>query len=91
MKHGGISSIILPIWGYKYLLPYQGFKEIDLTNYKSRKGDIVVFPRVKHHISGHIAMYNGKQWVSDFKQKYFITVKLYKNCKYVIYRHSNIK
>ena len=34
-----------------------------------RKGDISVLPQNHHSSFGHIAIYDGKQWVSDFKQK----------------------
>jgi type VI secretion system secreted protein VgrG len=37
------------------------------------KGDIIVIEAFqgdkKYHKHGHIAMYNGTQWVSDFKQR----------------------
>ena len=32
------------------------------------KGDVAVIPAVKGHPAGHMAMYDGHQWVSDFKQ-----------------------
>ncbi len=38
-------------------------------NYSPKKGDIAVFqPPNDKHPDGHIQMYNGTQWVSDFKQ-----------------------
>lgn len=36
--------------------------------YKPEEGDIVVFSKNKAHAFGHIEMYNGEGWVSDFKQ-----------------------
>lgn len=33
-----------------------------------KRGDVAVFGKVGNHNSGHIQMYDGKQWVSDFKQ-----------------------
>jgi hypothetical protein len=33
-----------------------------------RKGDIVVFDSSSVSASGHIAIYNGEYWISDFKQ-----------------------
>lgn len=54
--------------------------------YSPQKGDIVVIGRVGIHKHGHIAMYNGKQWVSDFRQKSF---KIYDTIKdYTIWRHK---
>lgn len=90
IQAGGIPIGILPAWGYKYVLPFYGFANItDLEEAKVlKKGDIVVFPAIKGHPYGHIAMWNGEQWVSDFKQKNIICAKAYKNCKYQLYRNS---
>ena len=45
-----------------------GFAQLPL-NTTPEKGDIVVLNPVGKHSYGHIAMWNGNQWVSDFKQK----------------------
>ena len=37
-------------------------------NFQPRVGDIAVFGAVVGHPHGHIQMWNGQQWVSDFKQ-----------------------
>lgn len=36
--------------------------------YQPQAGDTVVFDRVPGHEWGHVAMYTGTQWVSDYKQ-----------------------
>lgn len=47
-----------------------GFDPVDKTNYAPQKGDVVVIqPYPGGNANGHIAMYDGKQWISDFKQK----------------------
>lgn len=89
MQTGGSPSIILPAWAYEYYLPLVGWKEIKEEAYTPQKGDICVFPHVKHHIFGHIAMWNGEQWISDFKQKNIIVNKAYSD--YKVYRHKNIQ
>ena len=56
---------------YTEFLPKLGFRKIAThksSNYKPSAGDIMVFASKPGHRSGHIAMYNGKMWVSDFKQ-----------------------
>lgn len=79
--------LILPAFAYSYYLPLIGFDEIKVTkDYKPQIGDVVVFPRVKGHIFGHIAMYDGEQWISDFKQKSIYVSKAYRNTKYRIFR-----
>lgn len=87
---GGKPVYILPAWGYEYILPSMGFEEVSRKNYEPKEGDIVVFPRINGHIFGHIAMWNGKQWVSDFKQKNFAVAKEYEKSAYKYYRHNNI-
>lgn len=86
MQAGGCPAIILPAWAYKYYLPLVQFKEIPKENYVAQKGDIVVFPSEKGHFWGHIAMYNGKQWISDFKQKGIFVAKAYYKSDYRYYR-----
>ena len=77
-------------WHYKYLLPILGFKEIDKKEEK-RVGDIVVFQPIGRRRFGHIAIWNGKQWVSDFKQRSIIVHSDYtkKECEYAIFRRDN--
>lgn len=86
MQSGGCPSIILPAWAYRYYLPTVGWKEVSIDSYKPQKGDICVFPYKRHHIFGHIAMWNGEQWISDFKQKNIIVSSAYSD--YKIYRHK---
>ena len=55
-------------------------------DYTPQKGDVMVIGRVGKHKHGHIAMYNGQQWISDFKQKSY---QIYNNMdKYTIWRHK---
>lgn len=39
-----------------------------LGTYRPRAGDVVVFDGFPGHEAGHMAMYDGNEWVSDFKQ-----------------------
>ena len=52
----------------KGILTNMGFAEISKPD-NFQKGDITVTEKNKYHIYGHIAMYSGTQWISDFKQK----------------------
>lgn len=72
---------------YKYVLPILGFKEVDSKS-ERMIGDIVVFQPIGGRRFGHISMWNGKQWVSDFKQRNFIVHSDYwkEGCEYAIYR-----
>ena len=55
-----------------------GFREMKAENYIPQKGDISVLPQNDRHVFGHIAVWNGNQWVSDFKQKDLYPSQRYK-------------
>ena len=44
-----------------------------------QKGDVVVFSAIKGHKHGHICMYDGHQWISDFKQRSMYSANAYRN------------
>lgn len=56
-------------FGFGPILEHAGFKKIP-TNTKLQAGDVVIFPKSHNlkHKHGHIAMYDGEKWISDFKQ-----------------------
>ena len=56
-------------------------------------GDVVVIQSAPHHVHGHMAMFNGTHWVSDFVQeKGFYPAQIYRdqNIPYKLYRYSDI-
>ena len=90
MWHGGCPIGLIPAYAYSKTLPQMGFEEISVKVYKPMKGDISVVPSNNIHPFGHIAVYNGKQWVSDFKQNHILPSKAYKaNGKYQIFRATD--
>lgn len=55
-------------------------------------GDVVVIQAAPHHVHGHMAMFNGTHWVSDFVQeKGFYPAQIYRdqNIPYKLYRYSD--
>lgn len=54
---------------YDSFLPSIGFHVVSKTNYSPQKGDIIVLEAVEGHPHGHIAMYSGSNWISDFVQR----------------------
>ncbi len=48
-----------------------GFTRIDSNNYQPQLGDVVVFNRTSKNPHGHIQIYDGNGWVSDFRQNKF--------------------
>lgn len=53
---------------YDSYLPSIGFRKLDAQTYKPRVGDIIVHEAQDGHKDGHIAMYDGNVWISDFVQ-----------------------
>jgi hypothetical protein len=112
-KGGGVKLVDHPIPAYQYALPRKEGDRPYLDNYFDRetptslddylpkKGVVVVFqpPPGQEPPKGHIQMYNGEEWVSDFKQgkdkRNFWPGPVYRNRKppipYVIYRPENWK
>jgi hypothetical protein len=78
-----------------------GFQSVTTNNsgtyppigYSPKKGDVVVIQSAPGHDAGHMAMYDGKQWVSDFIQHDFWPGSGYRTERpsYTIYRHSSPK
>lgn len=54
--------------------------------YTPERGDVVVFGAVPGHRHGHIAMYDGGQWVSDFRQPGFYPNQSYRGGSWTVYR-----
>ncbi|WP_226294207.1 glycoside hydrolase family 24 protein [Aquimarina algicola] len=71
---------------YGPFLLHKGFVEVSNEDYK--KGDIVVIESFSGHKAGHIQIYNGENWVSDFIQNYFYPGRAYRKAKpnYKTYR-----
>ena len=47
----------------------KGFNHIpEDKNYMPNKGDLKVYQAIKNHPDGHIQMYDGEKWVSDYNQ-----------------------
>lgn len=67
-----------------YLMKW-GFKVVSPENYTPQVGDIRVFQALKEGAAGHIDMYGGDTWYSDYKEGDY-PGRRYKNVPYVIYR-----
>lgn len=53
---------------YKDYLPSIGFRSVKLDGYTPKVGDVAVFPAVAGNIHGHIEMFTGDGWQSDYIQ-----------------------
>jgi len=56
-----------------------------------RRGDVVVIEGFPEHPHGHMAIYDGENWVSDFVQRELYPGPRYRNSKprYQIFRHAS--
>lgn len=88
IRNGGCYyCYIYPGYAYNKILPKLGFEEISTENYIPKAGDISVLPKNSNSCFGHIAIYNGSNWISDFKQDDIFPGKSYKiSGKYQIFR-----
>lgn len=78
LEAGGLDTSKRPDWAWKYInyLPTIGFELLGVVNknntngYTPEPGDIAVYMQGNNpSVPGHICMYTGLQWCSDFKQK----------------------
>ena len=69
---GGFDSFGRPrdAGDYGPFLRRRGAEVVSEKDYVPERGDIVVFQKTKVHPAGHIEIYDGKEWSSDFKQKH---------------------
>ena len=97
VKNSGIESAK----NYGPWLIENNFKVVDnVTTVRSdgvftisdqQTGDVVVIQAAPHHLHGHIAMFNGTHWVSDFVQERgFYPAQVYRdqNIAYKLYRYA---
>lgn len=96
IQAGGCLTYIHPASAKEYdaFLPKLGFTEISTADYTPLAGDIIVIKlpqNAKGHEHGHIAMYNGQKWISDFKQRDMYGGNIYrkKGTEYYLFRRSS--
>jgi hypothetical protein len=98
LEAGGVNTNPHPVPA-KYYGPFLtgwGFhvvtSNIQSSGYLAMRGDVAVFQGFgtdrTREWNGHIQMYNGKQWVSDFRQPQFTPGPGYRSppAPYIIYR-----
>lgn len=66
------------------------FEPSELAHFQA--GDVAVIQGIKGHPHGHMAMFDRKQWVSDFKQRTLYPGNAYRAAKpkYLIYRFPTV-
>ena len=93
LEAGGLNTAGHPVpakdWGPT--LTRIGFKAISADDaYLPQTGDVIVIQAIKGHPYGHIELYDGKNWVSDFIQQDMWPARAYpaEKAKYQIFRYS---
>jgi hypothetical protein len=75
MEAAGMNTADRPLSGdagdYGPFLLKHGAQTVPEDSYVPQVGDVVVFNKTGQHPNGHIEMYDGHLWVSDFKQQTF--------------------
>ncbi|MFZ4833744.1 N-acetylglucosaminidase [Rouxiella sp. Mn2063] len=83
--------------GFDPIFTHSGAGKAEFTSLVipgQQAGDVVVIQPIAGHPDGHIAMFNGLHWVSDFVQyKGFYPGPSYRNIKpaFILYRYNNNK
>ncbi|TDN63567.1 CHAP domain-containing protein [Paraburkholderia sp. BL10I2N1] len=89
IQRGGISiAHTYSAKNYGDSLIRAGFYEVSGS---PQRGDVIVIQPIARHPDGHMAMYDGTQWISDFKQQHgFYPGQAYRTAKpsYKMYRHD---
>lgn len=79
--------------GFKQVFTYPGTGPTNITIIPGQQtGDVVVIQPIEGHPHGHIALFNGTNWVSDFIQlRGFYPGQQYRNVKpaYTLYRYTD--
>ena len=68
LQAGGIKGAMADGKDYGPILLKNGFRVVETNGYSPIKGDVTVVDGNAAHKWGHVQMYNGDQWVSDFFQ-----------------------
>ena len=82
------QSILESGYGFEIIAKQETGGHYPPVSYKPKTGDIVVFEPYKENGAGHMAMYDGSDWISDFRQRNFWPGPGYasKKPKFAIYR-----
>jgi hypothetical protein len=69
---GAVMRITHDARNYGLILEEVGFKKVGLPSYVRydyKRGDVVVIQRIRQGHEGHMAIFDGFRWISDFKQR----------------------
>lgn len=86
-----ITGTIISAADYSGALGKLGYAPLSWSTYQPRVGDVLVEPRLPGHENGHMAMYDGTRWVSDFPQHDMWGGTVFKKYKRgIVFRHLSM-
>ena len=92
LREAGIKVTKVPsAYQLGFFLEQAGYRELPPGSYTERafrRGDIVVFQPAGTHVHGHVAVYDGQSWLSDFLQRSLIVNDVYRTAPYSVYRRN---
>jgi len=91
LEAGGINTAGRPGHAKYYgsFLESRGFSPVSNYNVsRPQVGDVAVFQQRYQGHSGHIQMYDGTRWISDFNQNRFLPGSKYANVPFTVYRYT---
>jgi hypothetical protein len=89
MEAGGLSTVGRPRDAKDYgpFLERLGFQKVAVAGYVPQVGDIAVMPGNARSAAGHVAGWDGRNWISDFVQREMMPGPAYRTKgEYVVYR-----
>jgi hypothetical protein len=92
LEAGGFdtSGYPVPAADYGQLLTDRGAMPVSPESYVPQEGDVVVYDRYGKHRDGHIQYYDGRQWISDWKQRSIEPFRDVKGTPRTIYRFPGL-
>lgn len=86
-----ITGAINSAADYSGALGKLGYAPLSWSTYQPRVGDVLVEPRLPGHEHGHMAMYDGTRWVSDFPQRDMWGGSVFRKYKKgIVFRHLSM-
>ena len=67
-RKDGVPDRLVDTEAERVAAVWEGFKKVEAADYIPQKGDVIVLQPPEGEEAGHIEMYNGTNWVSDFVQ-----------------------
>lgn len=92
LQSGSLMSVLGNARDYSRTLGKVGFAPVDWQNWSPQPGDILAQQEMPGHAYGHVSMFSGRLWMSDYLQKNMwggINTGYHRRKQGIIFRHIN--